>query len=113
METRNKPKNVRVNGEMTSRAPDLVASATEQLVPEMSPTSKEFKESFAHRRTSSQQLSPLKMKRTPKGVDAIDGPASRKEVEEEGVVLFNEFLEKRLAETGIQETIMIERAVTR
>uniref|UniRef100_A0AAU7NIB8 BCL2L8 n=1 Tax=Paracentrotus lividus TaxID=7656 RepID=A0AAU7NIB8_PARLI len=98
---------------LPSGASNLVANGYQQ--PEMSPTSKEFRESssFATRRKSSQMLSPLRLKQTPVGVDVIDGQEDRIEVEEEGVSLFiNVFLEEELDRNGIPETVVIEEAVT-
>ncbi|XP_054756426.2 uncharacterized protein LOC129262345 [Lytechinus pictus] len=104
------------NSQTTS---SLLSTGASSLVPngqehsEMSPTSKEFRESsFATRRKSSQLLSPLRLKQTPQGVDMIDGVQNRSEVEEEGVELFSVFLGNELERNGIPETLIIERAVT-
>ncbi|XP_072167251.1 uncharacterized protein [Diadema setosum] len=108
MSTMNGTKPASISVPAEGLAPECPA---EEQIPEMSPTSKEFKESLSQRRKSSQLLSPLRMKPAPRGVDAIDG-ADREEVEEEGVNLFNCFVEEELLRQGIQETTSVEHAVT-
>eukprot|EP00057_Strongylocentrotus_purpuratus_P003186 XP_003726120.1 PREDICTED: uncharacterized protein LOC100888576 [Strongylocentrotus purpuratus] len=119
MEEKQSPKKTMRNGNGHQAPSSLPSTGGANLYPnghgepEMSPTSKEFRESsFANRRKSSQMLSPLRMRKMPQGVDSIDGVEDRCEVEEEGVVLFNCFLEGELARSGIPETKVIETAVT-
>lgn len=120
MEEKQSPKKTMRNGNGHQAPSSLPSSGGANLYPnghgepEMSPTSKEFRESsFANRRKSSQMLSPLRMRKMPQGVDSIDGVEDRFEVEEEGVMLFNCFFEGELQRSGIPETKVIETAVTR